>query len=81
MLGHARVLIGKKVTLPHSRCLSSFSPGTYDPYNALTATWDVPPGGEGTLGGWSVSIKENIAMEDVHTTCSSKMLESMFYLY
>ncbi|CCU99024.1 unnamed protein product [Malassezia sympodialis ATCC 42132] len=75
MLGYARFFVGRKTIPPQSRGLSSFSSGRYDPYNALTARWDDVPGGEGKLGGWSVSVKENIAMEGIPTTCSSKMLE------
>lgn len=76
MLSHARLPVGGKVALFPCRRLYSFKSGRFDPYNAMTATFDDAKGGEGSLSGWSVSIKENIAMEGVPTTCCSKMLES-----
>lgn len=78
MLWRSRLAARLKTPLFRNRWQSSFSRGRYDPFNALTVRWDEAQGGEGALSGWSVSIKENIAMKGVPTTCSSKMLESMF---
>ncbi|WFD32503.1 hypothetical protein MSPP1_003551 [Malassezia sp. CBS 17886] len=54
---------------------SSHAHARYDPYNAVTQR--VTPGDahDGPLRGWEVSVKENICMRDVPTTCASRMLK------
>ena len=56
------------------RVVRGFHSGPHDPYNALTQVFERPPLRAGPLHDWSVSIKENIAMQGVRTTCASRML-------
>ncbi|WFD40887.1 uncharacterized protein MJAP1_003878 [Malassezia japonica] len=57
------------------RSVSTFQRGPHDPYNALTRRFKPSAEKKGPLAGWEVSIKENISMKDVATTCSSRMLQ------
>lgn len=57
------------------RSVSTFQRGPHDPYNALTRRFEPRAEKKGPLAGWEVSIKENISMKDVATTCSSRMLQ------
>ncbi|PKI85550.1 Her2p [Malassezia vespertilionis] len=56
------------------RSASTFARGPHDPFNALTAVFPRSEKSEGLLAQWSVSIKENICMQNVPATCSSKFL-------
>lgn len=56
------------------RVVRGFHSGPHDSYNALTQVFERPPLRAGPLHDWSVSIKENIAMKGVRTTCASRIL-------
>lgn len=70
-----------KGCIPTKRAYT-FAHGPYDPYNALTNVFEKPASStqaareseSGPLAGWPVSIKENISMKGVRTTCASRML-------